>query len=163
MGDGLKRAVSAAKKTRRKTMSGEALLAYVNARDSGATSVRDAAHEAFHAITVGLRGSWERERLHAALCRHLMFALSPSRLWVHEVHARVVEQKVCEALGVSADNTIDKWLFTSAMEAIKSRMPHAEPSASLAIADAYAATKQCEKDVARVLKLAVVPKVLDHA
>jgi hypothetical protein len=94
------------------------LVAYGRARGNGSLNVRDAAHEAFHALSVNAK-NWDREKVHAKLCRKFKRAA----LWLHELEARAVEQLVCQRLGYDC-GPLDKWVGWSAMEAIKFRLPY---------------------------------------
>lgn len=95
--------------------------------------VRDAAHEAFHALTVGLEDWSDREEVHGELVRHL----SPPALWVHEIEARLVEREVCRILGVDSGRTLEEWIHLSAMEAIRTRVHHSDPEKSMVIAQRF--------------------------
>lgn len=103
----------------------KALIDAIRARGSNARDLRDAAHEAYHAIDAGLSSGWDREVIHRALCRKHR---RPIDLLMSEVMARAVEQIVCADLGVDPGGDVDRWAMVSAMEAIKFRLPHAEPS-----------------------------------
>jgi hypothetical protein len=99
-----------------------AIIAYVNERDSGARDLRDAAHEAHHALAVELEGSWERERLHHAMVRR-----GRSYLLQSEIEARAVEQLVCVALDVAPGKDIAGWALVSCFEAIKTGLDIGPP------------------------------------
>lgn len=89
------------------------LVTAIRARGSDAEDVRDAAHEACHALDVGLADGWDRESIHAALMRRSI----PSKALVYEVHARAVEQQVCRALRVPYD--AKAWAHIAWMETLK--------------------------------------------
>lgn len=95
--------------------------------------VRDAAHEAFHALTVQLEEWGDREAIHAELIAHL----SPPALWVHEIEARLVEREVCRILGVDSGRTLEDWIALSCMEAVRTRVHHTDPEKSMVIADRF--------------------------
>jgi hypothetical protein len=86
------------------------LLAAVRTRGSDARDVRDAAHEACHAIESGLwlRGRWDRETIHRGLNQRASGVLATSNLVLCEIVARGVEQIVCKDLGVNC-GTIEEW------------------------------------------------------
>jgi hypothetical protein len=100
----------------------DAIIAAVRKRGNEplGTSLRDAAHEAFH-----------------------------------EMEARAVEQAVCKALGVDC-GTLDQWVFTSSMEAIKRGLPHGEYNPSLAYVERYMTTAACAEWAAKIIALGEV-------
>lgn len=99
-------------------------------KDKLAESVRDAAHEAFHALTVGLEDWSDREEVH----RRLMRTMAPSTLWLHEIEARVTERELCARFGLDTGRTLEEWIYHSAMEAIRTRVPHADPEKAVKLA-----------------------------
>jgi hypothetical protein len=86
------------------------IIRAVRARGSDARDLRDAAHEACHAIEADAH-SWERESIHRAVRRDL-------DMYRAEVNARAVEQIVCRRLGVAIE-TVRHWAFICGMESIK--------------------------------------------
>lgn len=92
-------------------MTADALVDAVRARGSDARDARDAAHEACHALTWGVRKDWTRDNIHAKKPRNRSEGLSD------EISARAVEAKVCEALGIPHD--LEKWAGVCFMELIK--------------------------------------------
>lgn len=93
----------------------ESVIAAVRSMGSDACDLRDAAHEAYHAIRGGLRsGRWDRETIHRAVIR-----LEPADIACHELGARAVEQIVCARIGVDC-GTVDSWAHVAWMEAFKS-------------------------------------------
>jgi hypothetical protein len=72
------------------------LVVEVRRRGSDACNVRDAAHEAHHALSSGTT-NWEREAIHRTLMRR--FPDWPSRI-NEEILARAVEQLVCKDLAM---------------------------------------------------------------
>lgn len=93
----------------------EALIAAIRARGSDARDLRDAAHEACHAIEANVPdGKWDREGIHSRLIR----GRSRSDLVRLEIEARAVEQLVCADLGVDCD-TVDKWAEITWWETMK--------------------------------------------
>lgn len=94
------------------TPTPEAVIAAVQARGSDPRNLRDAAHEACHAIGLNL-DCWDRESVHAAIMR-----LRPSDRFASEVTARAVEQVVCANFGVAIDG-IGRWALITCMESVK--------------------------------------------
>lgn len=72
------------------------LVLEVRRRGSDAVTVRDAAHEAHHALTGGAK-KWDRESIHRALMRKVK---GPGFQVGEEILARAVEQIVCADLSV---------------------------------------------------------------
>lgn len=102
----------------------EAIIAAVRSRGSDADDLRDAAHEAYHALRAGVRpGRWGRESIHRAILRGKRSGfLSPRHdLASHEIGARAVEQIVCARFSVHC-GAIESWAHISWMEAHKSRV-----------------------------------------
>ena len=77
-----------------------------------AADLRDAAHEACHALESDLRGKWTRDRIHTKLTRGVF-----SRMFLveSEIKARAVEQIVCKRLGVETD-PVDSWAAVALLE-----------------------------------------------
>lgn len=94
------------------------LVLLAHARGNHPSDLRDAAHEAFHALSVGLEEDWDRETIHEALVERF----GGAELWLHELQARAVEQLVCAEFGVET-NPIEHWVHWSILEAIKFRQP----------------------------------------
>ena len=86
-------------------MSADAIIAAVRKRGNDATTLRDAAHEACHAIQARIvRGKWDREAIHHKLTK----GLSNAELVRVEIVARAVEQLVCRDLGVDC-GSVEEW------------------------------------------------------
>ncbi len=99
-------------------MSPDAVIQAIRSRGGDATELRDAAHEACHALACGVPdGKWDRDTIHRYVMRG-----GYGRAAEGEVVARLVEQEVCKVLGVVTNN-IEHWLLVSCMEAIKFRLP----------------------------------------
>ncbi len=134
-----------------------AIIAAVVARGNRAHEtgdLRDAAHEAHHALSVGLSGSWDRERLNRAMERK-----GPSYLLRSEVEARAVEQLVCADLGVDPGGSVDRWALVSCMEAIKNSRLDIGPPAPIADAIRRAMrSPEVRRAADRVLALGDPPK-----
>lgn len=77
-------------------MSAAQIIAAVRARGSEARDLRDAAHEASHALEWGAE-SWDRESIHDSRPSDLAAVLAS------EILARAVEGLVCEALNEPTD------------------------------------------------------------
>lgn len=129
----------------------EVFLAAVRAMGSDAADVRDAAHEAHHALTSGLKQTWTRDRIHDALMDR--FERVRANLWLHEIEARVVEQIICKKLKVKTE-PLDHWLAISAMEAIKFHLPYTHPAEASRIARQFQKQAGTAVSVKNVLFLA---------
>lgn len=96
----------------------EALIAIIRAHGNDATNLRDAAHEAHHAIEAGVpAGKWDRETIHSYVMR-----MRPGDAARSEIRSRAVEQIVCRRFGVDC-GTVEHWAFIACMEALKYRIP----------------------------------------
>ncbi len=96
----------------------ETLIAIIRAHGNDAINLRDAAHEAHHAIEAGVpAGKWDRETIHRYVVR--MGRADAAR---SEIRARAVEQIVCRRFGVDC-GTVEKWALIAYMEAAKHRIP----------------------------------------
>lgn len=79
------------------------IIAAVRALGSDAGDLRDAAHEAHHALDARVpRGRWDRQTIDRAV-----FRMGAKRAAFSEVMARAVEQLVCADLGVPCDSVED--------------------------------------------------------
>lgn len=85
------------------------IIGAVQARGNDATNLRDAAHEACHALDYAVEGPWDRESIHDARPPERSSAIAS------EIRARAVERLVCERLGQPIENP-DHWLFIAVME-----------------------------------------------
>ena len=93
------------------------IVQYVRSRGNDATDVRDAVHEAVHALDGGAE-DWDRDEIHRALMDGLLGGSKERTLPVtSEVNARAMEWAVCDWLGVEYDPK--HWLPISPMEALK--------------------------------------------
>lgn len=93
-------------------MTPERLLQIVQARGSDARDVRDAAHEACHALEWGVKKSWTRDNIHERKPRDRVRGVRS------ELLARAVEQLVCAELGIDC-GPIEKWAHVCWMEMLK--------------------------------------------
>lgn len=107
---------------------GHEVIALCAKHGNKARDVRDAAHEAFHALYVNAR-DWDREKVHAKLKKRF----DKAGLWIHEMQARAVEQLVCRHYGIDAGE-LDGWVFVSIREAVSHRLPFGEFDVSLQLA-----------------------------
>ncbi len=96
------------------------LIAVVRARGSNARDLRDAAHEACHALDVRLEPPWTRDRIHQAItdvCENEP-ETTQERLVGLELRARAVEYAICVSSGMEYD--FDEWINTMWLETAKS-------------------------------------------
>lgn len=91
-------------------MDSNDVIAAVRARGSGADDLRDAAHEAFHAIRARLELPWTRENIHQGILEKF----SKVELLSEEVSARAVEMLVCEHFDEPYDQ--DQYMLLACME-----------------------------------------------
>jgi hypothetical protein len=97
-------------------VSPEQLLAAIVKRGVVSTSLRDAAHEACHALQWGVKRKWTRDNIHAKKPkRHRLFGDIGVR---DEIVARAVEQIVCHQLGVDC-GSVEHWAQVCWMETMK--------------------------------------------
>jgi len=95
-------------------MTPEAVIAAIRACGSDPRDLRDAVHEACHALDFDVpEGEWDRETIHSAV-------LEAERvdIVIAEMKARAVERVVCERLGQPLEDP-DHWLMIAAMEMMK--------------------------------------------
>jgi hypothetical protein len=99
----------------------ERIIAAVTARGCNPPprNLRDAAHEAYHAMGVEAE-DWHREAVH----REMLQAYPGVMLWSEELRARAVEQLVCAALDDGRMHELEGYVTTSMLEALKGRLPH---------------------------------------
>lgn len=71
--------------------------------------LRDAAHEAHHALFCRLRKPWTRDRIHDALCKQAnrLRRLRNGELVSYELDARAVEWIICEQHGI--EHSVSSW------------------------------------------------------
>lgn len=94
------------------------LILAIRARGSDASDLRDAAHEACHALEFDVpEGSWDRESIDKVVQRRNR-KRDRSSAWASEILARAVEQLVCADLGVECWS-VEKCVGVACMEAIK--------------------------------------------
>lgn len=129
-------------------MDPKVLIEAIRARGSDATDLRDAAHEAHHALATGMRGRWTRKQIDRAVQKK-------GRVWAvrDEALARAVEQIVCKEVGVKI-LPLDRMLFVSSMEAMKIDKLAVMPSQFKEIADKHIESGRAKEAADRVLALA---------
>ncbi len=127
-------------------MTPDALVAAVQAKGSDATTPRDAAHEACHALAWGVSKKWTRDNIHAKKPRSRHEGLSD------EITARAVEAKVCEKLGIPHD--LEKWVGVCFMELLKNERISVPFDWLLSSIKARLASPATEDMATRVLGLA---------
>jgi hypothetical protein len=104
--------------TRKETMSessgsrADLLVEEIRRRGSDAVDLRDAAHEAHHALSAGVKGRWTRVNIAAAIKKKRR----PGWASFDEVLARAVEQIVCATLDTPCP-TVESCALTSSLEA----------------------------------------------
>lgn len=137
------------KRTRKaKLPTADEVVAAVRALGSDTTNLRDAAHEAHHAIETGVpNGKWDRETISKRVKR-----MGPGRAAASEIAARAVEQVVCERLGVECAPLADRAL-TACMEAIRFREPFMDPTAAVRLIEARLKTAEVQRDADAILAL----------
>ena len=96
------------------------LIAAVRARGGQPRDLRDAAHEACHALDVSLSPPWTRDRIHDAVIAHCGNEPDTEqvRLIGLELRARAVEHVVCRSRGIEHD--LSAWAITMWMETASS-------------------------------------------
>lgn len=91
-----------------KHRTAKGIIEYVRSRGSDTSNLRDAVHEACHALEAKIE-NWDRNSIHEAMQK------IPTRI-PSEITARAVEQIVCSDLGVSIA-TIETWCHIACTEA----------------------------------------------
>lgn len=96
-------------------MTKDQVVEAVRARGSNARDLRDAVHEAYHAVSVGAE-DWDRDALMDVLARKYSRA-NRSEALLNELEARAAEWAACDVNGVEYD--VRHWVATMCMEAVK--------------------------------------------
>lgn len=96
----------------------ESLIRAIRSKGNDATNLRDAVHEAHHALSAKVVGPWDRENIH----RHVM-RMGRGHAAFDEITARAVEQMVCHDFGIDC-GSVEKWAHIACMEAIKSNIAY---------------------------------------
>jgi len=104
-------------------ISADNFIAAVRSMGCVPRDLRDAAHEAHHAI-VGKAKRWTRDGIHGALCKKL----GPAERIADEIMARAVEQLVTKEIAGEACGNIEHWAMWMCMEAIKDGINGVDPS-----------------------------------
>lgn len=125
------------------------LIEICQAHGNDARNVRDAAHEAFHALVVNAKKSWDREKVHRALKRKFKV---PAMLWLNEMQARAVEQIVSQHFEYACA-PLETRIHLSIMEAIKFQMPYGDFDTSLRCAQRYLTDPEVQQWAGRVIAL----------
>jgi hypothetical protein len=128
-----------------------ALVGVLRARGVDNTDLRHCVHEASHALDAKMRGPWSNEAVSRAMKR-----LGPGRAARSELLARAVEQIVCKRLGVET-TPLDKWIFTSCMEAIKFGDPFLKYEDALTAARSIMATAEAAARATEIIALDALP------
>jgi hypothetical protein len=114
-------------------MTADDLLNMLREKGVQSDSLRDAVHEASHAVECGCPDDrWgDREAIHAAVCRRHP---RPAHQVREEVEARATEWEACERYGIDYD--VESWALMAAMEAIRGgvSMPHGSWLAGIRLA-----------------------------
>lgn len=120
---------------------------FVADRGNDPRDVRDAAHEAVHAIEAGAK-DWEREEIHARLVEKYG---RRGELAAAEIRARCVEMLVCKALRIPYD--VSNWAMWACLEAMKGGvlMPDHQRTVDLIVSNAK--RPLARSMAARVLRL----------
>lgn len=136
------------------------IIAAVQARGSDAADLRDAAHEAHHAIEFKAR-RWDRTSIHRAVeagsKRRAHVLASPSIIaMTDEVTARAVEQMVCSELGVDC-GSVTSWATITLLEAQKQGIP--VPGVEWIVERVHVAMgrESTRRAVARIIALSEIP------
>ena len=111
-------------------MNAHAIIDAVRKRGSDPRNLRDAAHEAHHALDAKVKGKWDRENIHRYVRR-----MGNGRAVQSEIMARAVEQIVCARCGVDPGGDIEHWAFLAAMESIKNDRVNIWQIGKLTLAD----------------------------
>lgn len=104
----------------------------LHSSEDNLADLRDASHEAHHALYCGLRKPWTRDNIHEAILRRAKrdasgLYRSTELLVQYELHARAVEWTVCERYGIEYD--VEHWADIMWWETIKNmniRLPDVE-------------------------------------
>lgn len=104
------------------------IVEYANAMGNDARDIRDAAHEAHHALDVGMNGKpWTRDNIHEALqaSAEKRGRAALASMLSFELDARAVEKLVCVAIGLEYDD--EHWQHIMWMETLSNMrvcLPH---------------------------------------
>lgn len=120
----------------------------IRARGSDTNNLRDAAHEAHHAIETKVpNGKWDRDTISKAVKR-----LGPGFAAASEIAARAVEQVVCERLGVACAPLPER-VLTACMEAMKFREPFMDYDTAHRLVESRLKTDEVQRDADAILAL----------
>lgn len=110
------------------------IVAAVRRRGSDADDLRDATHEACHALDARLRGAWTRDGIHEALIAKV--GSDTSELLAAEIKARAVEMLAVHRAGEDYD--IERWALVCLLETsrtLRATLPITVDDVVRAIAD----------------------------
>jgi hypothetical protein len=125
------------------------VITAIRARGSDASDLRDAAHEAHHALDAGVpAGKRGRESIHCAIARKRPGDAAPS-----EVMARAVKQVVCADLGVRTEG-VRHWAAISCLEAGKRGIPWLPMAMAIEAIEEAMKSEEARRAADRVLALA---------
>ena len=110
--------------------------------------IRDAAHEAFHALGCGVVGEWTRGNIHETVMSETA-PMGPAGPWVEEMRARAAEHLVCLAVNVAHD--LGKWVAVSSMECAAFHMPSGDVAGGIEMARGILDDAKVNDIVGRIL------------
>lgn len=135
-------------------VSAEAVVLAVRALGSDTTNLRDAAHEASHALELRVpRGKWSRVTIDRYAQRKKLGRGDISS----EILARAVEQIVCERLGVPIAS-VDRLAAVAAMESNKLDRVSFDPDVFASMVRQMMSSKRAGEMADAVIALAKAPK-----
>lgn len=95
--------------------------------------MRDAVHETFHAFYADMVDMSDRLAISKKLV--WLFNDGPSGLWMHEIHARLIEREMCGLFQTTYEGTLKDWLTVSVLEATRTEMPFVDINRTMKMAD----------------------------
>lgn len=133
------------------------LIAAIRARGCNATDLRDAAHEAHHALAHVKRGKWTRTAIDKAVAKAWPGRRNYSMRLAEEIDARAVEQIVCADLDVECW-PVDKAVGIMIMECISiDRVGGLEFDPLVAAVKRRMSSPKCREYADRVIALGAKP------
>lgn len=133
-------------------LSAESVVRAVQNLGSDARDLRDAAHEAHHALSCGLTNPWERERIHRAVMRR-----GRAEAAINEIEARAVERIVCAEFGIDCGN-VEQWAAIACMEAIKSGIRYPSVAWFSDRVRDYMKRPEMRSAADRIIRLGIIPR-----
>lgn len=131
------------------TVTPATLMAAIRARGCVPHDLRDAVHEAHHALA-SKASFWSRRSIDRAV-----MAMCTVRAADDELLARVVEQDVCTRLGVSPNGTLEKWVAFACFEAAVSNIQFMPDDVAIERARALVETPRARRAADAVMALVV--------